>query len=352
MTLELAGGLQQLGWQLSVVTSRWGDGELSRRLRELDIPDYPMRLGFISAKPRLNEIKMTADQIIHLPSLYSAFRKFLREKAPTRIVHTNWQHVLLLLPFLQTGRDILWVHEVMPNKSLYRKLFGHFARRIGMFVAVSNAVRQSIVDLGVPEDQVVTIHNGISPFPVAERSSSSQGVRIGIVGQVGDWKGHGDLIEAFADLGQRHPQCELHIFGAVGAPYTEDLRRLIENLNLNDRVHWHGFQSDRSRIYVNIDICVVPSRFEEPFGLVAVEAGMAGLPCIATRRGGLPEIIEDGATGILVDAERPAQLSGALEKLIIDPDLRAQMGTAARHRVGENFSRERFLQQFADLLEK
>lgn len=352
MALELAHGLQEIGWNVHVATTRWGDGELSRRLRGLQIPECRMWLGFISATARLNEIRMTFDQLVHIPSLYSTYREFLREHAPSTVVHTNWQHVLLLLPFLRPERDLLWVHEMMPNKFSYQKMFGRFARRLGRFVAVSNAVGKSIVDLGVRPEKVTVIHNGIVPFQIAKRSPDSSKVRIGIIGQVGEWKGHEDLIEAFADIAEKYPQSELHIFGEASSPYADSLRALIARLNLSGRVVWHGFESDRSKIYSKIDVCVVPSRFAEPFGLVAIEAAMAGLPCVATRRGGLPEIIKDQVTGFIVEERNPKQLSEALIKLIADYELRNGMGIAGQALVSERFTRDRFLKEFADLLEK
>lgn len=352
MALELAGGLREIRWNINVVTSRWTNGELSRRLRALEICDHPMRLGYISATLRFDEIRMTLDQLVHVPGLYLDFRKFLREHAPQKIIHTNWHHILLLLPLLKSERDVFWVHEIMPNKSFYRKVFSTFSGRIGRFVAVSNAVRKSITDLGVQPEQVSVIHNGVAPFPIAERARDSAKVRVGIVGQIGEWKGHEDLIVAFADVVKKFPDCGLHIFGDSSSSFANHLHGLIRNLKLKDRVGWEGFEPDRSKIYSKIDICVVPSRSDDPLPTAAIEAAMAGLPCIATRKGGLPEIIEDTVTGFLVDARQPDQLAGALIKLLEDTDLRHGMGIAAYDLAHKRFTRERFVKQFADLLEK
>src|SRR5207248_2297656 len=120
---------------------------------------HPMRLGYISATPRFNELRMTADQLIHVPALYYSYRRFLRTISPDKVIHTNWQHLLLLLPFLKPGRDLFWVHEVMPNKAQYRKLFAMLSRRLSCFVGASKAVAQSILQLGVVTDQVVVIYN-------------------------------------------------------------------------------------------------------------------------------------------------------------------------------------------------
>ena len=95
--------------------------------------------------------------------------------------------------------------------------------------------------------------------------------------------------------------------------------------------------------YEGIDICAVPSRFSEPFGLVAAEAGARGIPVVATRRGGLPEIVEHGETGYLVEAEAPPELAERLRELVGHPKQRRKMGRAARNRIGQVFSKEQMV---------
>ena len=355
VALELVAGLHDSGYDVDVATTMWGNGEFAKRLQALNVQAHPMRLGYVSATPRLNELRMTADQLVHLPALYSRYRRFLRDVSPDKIIHTNWHHLLLLLPFLKPKRDLFWVHEIIPNKAQYRKLFTALSRRLSRFVGVSNAVAQSILRLGVPAEQVIVIHNGLRILRTSatERHRTNGTVRIGIVGQIGAWKGHEDLLNAFALMVRRCPiNCELRIFGTESAAYAAYLRDLASKLNLNEKIKWHGFVSDRGEIYDQIDICVIPSRFEEPFGLVAVETAMAGLPCVATNRGGLPEIVQDQITGLLVESAKPDELAHALKQLVEDPGLRRRMGEAARQRARDKFSREHLVKQFAALLEK
>jgi len=108
--------------------------------------------------------------------------------------------------------------------------------------------------------------------------------------------------------------------------------------------------ADRQNIYPNLDVCVMPSKTKEPFGLAALEAAFFGMPVIVTRRGGLPEIVEHEFNGLMVDAERPAQLADALCRLIEQPSLRQFLATNARQRAIEHFGRERFLRDFLTLL--
>lgn len=355
MALELATGLRDAGYDVEVVATLWGDGVFAKRLQALNFPVHQMRLGYISATPRFDEIRMTADQMIHLPSLYWSYRRFLRTVAPTRIIHTNWQHLLLLLPFLKSERDLFWVHEIAPDKIQYRKLFALFSKRLSHFVAVSQAVAEGLVTIGMPRDQVAVIHNGLAKLDgeKPEGRQLHEGTRIGIVGQIGPWKGHEDLLRAFALLLFRGcANWELHVFGANTHPYAAHLRALARELNLNDKIVWHGFVSDRAQIYTGIDICVVPSRSDDPLPTVAIEAAMSGLPCVATRKGGLPEIVKDQITGLLVDSNNPEQLARALHLLINNAALRVRMGTAARQFAYDHFSRERLVKEFAGLIER
>src|SRR6202035_1016663 len=110
------------------------------------------------------------------------------------------------------------------------------------------------------------------------------------------------------------------------------------------------FVDKRDQIYRQIDICVVPSRSEEPFPTTAIEAAFFGIPVVATKQGGLPEIVENGVTGLLVGAGQVAELSGAIQTLLADRILREGMGKRARARAAVEFTRERFIENFSHLL--
>jgi len=94
-------------------------------------------------------------------------------------------------------------------------------------------------------------------------------------------------------------------------------------------VSWRS-QEELPRLYAGADICVVPSVWREPFCIAAVEAMAAGKPVVASRAGGLADIVEDGVTGILVDPGEPAALAAGISRLLADPSLRVRMGQAGR----------------------
>jgi glycosyltransferase involved in cell wall biosynthesis len=352
MGLELGQGLQAAGMPVIYITSKWGDGAFNRRLDGLGLPHYRIRLGFISATLTFDCIRMTADQLVHLPKMLFDYRGILKSEKVTRVIHTNWHHVLLMWPFLQPERDIFWLHEVVPNKPHYARLFTALARRMRCYAVVSDAVASSLRRIGVPDAKIRIVRNGLSDPTSGQhrRTRATTGCDIGIVGQMGAWKGHEDLLEAFTMISGHQPEARLHIFGDNEREFAQRLIQLAEAGGVAQRVVWHGYVADRSKIYQLIDICVTPSRVDEPFGLTAVEAAFFGVPVIAARKGGLPEIVVDGVTGFLVDAQSPAQLADRLERLLASSELRRRMGMAARERAALHFSRERFIDDFRRLL--
>ena len=352
MALELAKGLRAKGCAVDLVTSFWGNGEFKRRAETAGFPTHIMRLGFISATLSFESMRMTAHQMVFWPSLLMSYRRFLRNAKPDKIVHTNWHHALLLWPFLEKARDIYWSHEIIPNKPQYERLFRKLVRRVGRLVAVSEAAESSLLQLGIPKDEIRLIYNGISPQPGATAGGhySDDIVKIGIVGQVNESKGHEDLLQAFQAVIQTYPNVQLHVFGGAAPDYEARLRRIAAKLGVEASVVWRGYVNDRTAIYKGLSIVVVPSRSEDPLPTSAIEAGLFGIPVVASRRGGLPEIVRDRVTGLLFESGNQAQLASALIMLIGDGDLREKMGKDAHSWTTERFNKDRFMEDFFRLL--
>lgn len=354
MALELGAGLRERGHSIHYVTSLWGDGNFRARLKTEHFPMTCMRLGFISATLSSECLRMTLDQLIRLPGLWRDYAGVLGKERPEQVIHTNWHHLLILLPFLKTSRDWFWLHEVIPDKPQYRFVFQTLARQLRGFIPVSEAVKRSLLQIGIQEHQIHVVHNGLSDPLAGGRPSAPawSEIRLGIVGQVGEWKGHADLLEAFSINAVDFPNAELHVFGDDTPEFAHHLKRRAQELNLGERIVWHGFVGDRRLIYPLLDACIVPSRTPDPLPTVAIEAAFFGLPLIASRIGGLPEIIENGVTGFLFEAGDVSDLSSNLKQLMADSDLRRRMGWAAREKALKRFSRKRFVADFVALLNR
>jgi glycosyltransferase involved in cell wall biosynthesis len=351
VSLHLARGLRDAGWNPQFVTSKWGSGDFVRRLENDGFAYQRLPLGFISKSLRVEPMLMTLDQLRYWPSLAHGYVQAVKKIAPRAVIHTNWHHVLLLLPFLRPRRDIYWVHELFPNVAHYSYILRAIAKRVGRIVCVSHAAAHSVVALGVPESRVTVVHNGLPPVEPAPEATERTMLRLGIVGQISAWKGHEDLLEALTLLARDGVRVVLQIFGTGASDYVEAMKQKVFELNL-ENVEWRGFIADPKNIYADIDLCIVPSRLDDPLPTVALEGGAFGRPVIGTSRGGLPEIVEDGATGLVIDARRPDQLAHAIKAFVRNPDLVKTMGEAARKRIQSKFSLERCVSQFIQVGEE
>ena len=351
VSLTLARGLRDLGYDVEFVASSWSDGDFVRRLDQAGFRYRCLRVGFISAALRWQPLKCTIDQMRYWPTLLIGYRRLVQARTPHAVIHTNWQHSLLLLPLLDAARDVQWVHEMVPRTKRSARVFRAIGKRTRGFVCVSRAVAQSVVDTGVPAESVTVVHNGVTVASEVPPLPNGASLRLGIVGQVAPWKGHDDILDALGIVLRGGVRATLQIFGAGEARYIASLERKIADMRLQGAVAWRGFVHDHADIYADIDVGVMPSRFEEPFGMAAIEAGAYGRPVICTARGGLVEIVDDGVTGIIVEARRPEQLARAIRTLAGDRGLVRTMGEAARARTRALFSAGQFAARFAQVID-
>lgn len=227
-----------------------------------------------------------------------------------------------------------------PFKSwTYRSTFDHF-------IAVSDAVRDSMIsDSRIPADRVTTAKAGCDPLEAnVERSESRRALGIpseafaaGFFGRLTIEKGADDFIRAAAMANQT----SAHIFG--DGPAMAELTAMPEAKS----VHFHGYIPNVADAMNAMDAIVIPSWWAEAFPYAVLEAMSLGKPIIACRVGGLPEMIEDGVTGILVAPKSPQDIAAALEGLMQNLDLREAMGCQARDRHQNHY----LIEHFADRIE-
>ncbi len=157
---------------------------------------------------------------------------------------------------------------------------------------------------------------------------------IGIVSKLWDGKGHEVLIEAFRELKREIKNLRLVI---VGEGYLlNKLRGLVNEYRLSDSVLFTGFQMEVSEIIATFDVAVLPSFFEG-MGRVLLEAMAMEKPVVASRVGGIPDLVEHGINGLLVRPGNVQELAGALKKILNDEGLARKMGIRGRKRIKEKF---------------
>ncbi len=221
---------------------------------------------------------------------------------------------------------------------------------VDRIITVSEADRRSQIELASrPEAKVVAIHNGIdlarfSPCPPSEQALARrelgldpQALLVGCAARLDVQKGLSYLLEATAILATRWPRLVVLLAGE--GPKRAALEAQARALGIAERVHFLGYRPDVARIVRVVDLFVLPSVWES-FGLAVAEAMALARPVVATRVGGLPEVVVDGETGLLAPPCSPEALSGAMARCLADPDLSYRLGQAGRRRVEEHFSAE------------
>lgn len=241
-------------------------------------------------------------------------------------------------------------------------------RALGRFTDLSLAVSRGVKDylvaeIGLDPAKIRVVPNGVDvaaidaarPGPEVRRELGlPEGVPvIGLVGRLDHWgKGHKELFEAVVGLKASHPVQAL-IVG--GGRREAEVRQLAASLGLAESVHFLGQRHDVPDLLHAMDIFVLPS-YSEGVSLALLEAMAAGLPVIATAVGGLPEVVEDGETGLLIPPKDADALAGALERLLADPALVQRLGANARAQVRENYSLDRLGREineiYGELVEK
>lgn len=177
---------------------------------------------------------------------------------------------------------------------------------------------------------------------------------VALVGRLLSWKGHAVLARALADPALAEIGAVAVVAGdeLPGSGTAAELERLAHSLGVDDRLVRLGFREDVDTVLGAADALVVPSTRPEPLGLVALEAGAAGLPVVASAAGGVAEAVRDGVSGLLVAPGDPAALAAALARLAADPGEAARMGRAGAQVVAAEHSSARMAESLQALYDE
>jgi glycosyltransferase involved in cell wall biosynthesis len=176
-------------------------------------------------------------------------------------------------------------------------------------------------------------------LPLLAGARDGKSATLGVVGQITPWKGQDDAIRILALVRESFAEARLRLIGSVVFPasqaafdnerYARFLTELADHLGVAGGVEFAGPTEDIASALASLDVLLVPS-WEEPFGRVAAEAMAAGVPVVATRRGGPAEQIEHGVTGFLIEPRRPELWVEPISRLLEDQALRKRMAARAR----------------------
>ena len=289
--------------------------------------------------------------------------RLLRHLRPLIVHSRNWPAVDAI-PAARVARVPLVVHgehgrEVADpeGRDLRRnRIRRALAPLVHHFVTVSADLRRWLIeDVRVPAAKVTAIHNGVdlSRFGRAGKlearmrlSLPADASIVGTVGRLDPVKDQAGLIRAFAQVRAQHPAALLVVAG--DGPCRAELERVAAGLGQRDHVRLLGNRDDIPTVMSALDVFVLPS-IAEGISNTILEAMATGLPVVATRVGGNPELVEEGMGGALVPRSDPDALAAAIAAYTGDAELRRRHGQASRQRAIGHFSLERMAQAYANL---
>lgn len=335
------------------------NGPLVEKARQLDV-----EVSTWPELPRWRE-KSQAEKI--RKTLKSSFKiKKLVEKKGINIIHVNSIRQVYVgglaarlsrIPCLAHVRDIY----LSPFLSSFKSwLIDLLADRL---IAVSRATQQSIIQKKRKLiSKTVVIYNGVNLAEIdliqkkdirKELSLREEDRLIGAFGQLHQVKGPSIIIRSLLSILRLCPQARLLFVGGVLHPeerfYEENLKKMVGELSLEKKAYFLGWREDNLAIMKSLDVVVHPAVYPEPFPRVLLEAAACSRPIVATAVGGVPEIITDGVSGLLVPPEEPQALSESILRILGDKEMARRLGEAARKKVETEFNLERHCQQIANL---
>lgn len=343
ITLDTISSLARGGVTCHGIILSWTPGAVDSELERLGIPYIRYKAGwFLRRHPLLS-----------LESLFRFFRarssipRFVRQGDWTHVLVAGYRPILTMGPLPHSLRVVYCVHDRVSSDRQFRFFQRFLSKSVWRFVAPSQFIVNDLIHAGISPGQIVRIMNG-TRIPAELPKRGNPIFTIGLVGQILPQKGHRVLLEAIAELPRDLPFA-LRIAGRGEGWFESELRERTEALGLAERVTFLGFV-DQAILYDDLDLAVVPSLYEEPFGLVSIEAQAREIPVLVSDAGGLPETIVDGTTGRVFRREQPGELRDLLIWFITHPDEARAMGRRAREHVRDNFSLERTTRELQELL--
>lgn len=231
----------------------------------------------------------------------------------------------------------------------YRLLERTFQGRVARYIAVSRYISRELTDdFGLPVDKVTVVYGSVDAAPFLEPHDRREARLalaldpdipvVAFAARLSDQKGVGTLLEASPRIIARFSDARILIGGS--GPEETEARHLAERLGIADHVTWAGWITDMPAFLAAVDVFVSPA-LTEAFGLALLEVGAAGVPVVATRVGGVPEVILDGETGLLVAPADAVALADGVLSLLGDQGLARRLSSAAKERVLAEFSLSR-----------
>lgn len=332
-----------------------GKGPLIQEIEKLgfSVEMVPMQWWLFG---RFNLLKELVKPVFQLYSILKIL--FLIKKDDIDLVHINTIVTFEAAVAAKIAkRPCVWhIREILKDNPGLKSLFGASPIYKAVYtlsdriICISKAVKLKFlenIEYNAPKIEIIYNAVDIGKFtgvcgdPFREKLGIGQDTFLaGLVGNIEERKGHTDLLYAIKSIAQKNDREKNLKFAIVGdgdPEYVSRLKQTVKDLDIEDYIIFTGFYKEIPVVMAALDLLIMPS-WEEPFGRVVIEAMAAGKPVIGTNSGGVPEIIEDGKTGVLIPPRDPEAMGEAVDKLLKDKKLAQWMGEEGRKRVIKCFT--------------
>lgn len=335
-------GLRDAGWD--VLVSAPGESQLIKRSREAGLA-VDTTIGYVGGL-RLGVLR----DVRAMQKLLAAYRP--------DIVHLHggrdsWAYVKALLTMQKDRRPITirTKHNIFPVADHFLNRW-QYGRQFDSIVCISSAILRQMEDKPyIENDRLVVIPSAIDADRFIVEPGTRERVRaelgyddshivIGITGRLRREKAHDVLFRAVPLVVEKCPQARFVCFGS--GSLGGEFQQILAESGMTDHVQMAGFRKDVPECLAGLDIYTQPSR-SEGLGTSVLEAAAAGLPVVASDSGGIPDIVEDGKTGLLVPVEDHERLAEGIVRLTGDAALRGELGRQAREKVRRVYSVEQLV---------
>jgi glycosyltransferase involved in cell wall biosynthesis len=315
------------------------------------------KLGIRAREAGFDVTEISMRGALDIPALWALRRLMTHKKIEIVNSHSSKDTLIAGLAarsLLNRPRIVRTRHLALPITSTvtYSGLPDHV-------VTVSAFVGEYLASAGVPRGKITAVPTGIdfaryqhSPDGgtlKAELGLSPETILVGTVAILRKKKGHAELLAAVPSILEKHPEARF-VFAGDGAQ-TENLKTKIADMGLQDKVFMLGLRRDVINVLQSLDVFALPTH-QEALGTAFIEASAMGLPCIGTNVDGVPEVVADGVTGLLVPPISSESIAKAILQLLDNPEQRRQMGQAASERVRKVFSRQAMAQGMVKVYER
>ena len=315
------------------------ESPLAKRLAEMQIDSFDL-----PKPPR--QVYCRLFRLIHLARVSYRVVKIAYKVKP-KVIHANnfYAAAASILPVVLTRQKLLWHARDLTRFRLATRICSFFCERV---IAVSDTVKNLLIKQGVRPARIDVVHNGVeirgcnsNLRKITKITSNDSPTKFANIGQFVPWKKQSVFLKAACRLIQKGSKAEFFLIGddvfGRDPEYKVRLTNQIRNCEISQKFTLVGWQENMREIWQKID-CLVHTADREPFGRVIIEAMIHKVPVIAASGCGPSEIIENGNTGILVDANDIEQLTEAMLKIASDRKFALRLASAGYEQVISRFS--------------